>query len=154
MFIKFWVHHTQLRCNSEAMVGEASGKPRERTPPKKNFCDIGTSVEVISVVTLIRTDTTLDHSQKAEKVWFSFMKHLGSSVVRTGRTGYTELVIKQKKLGNLPIHIVSPKKGHKNLEVALNAITTRQSLVKGERLVRHEMRAVIPIPNLKYPHPN
>jgi len=23
----------------------------------------------ISVVTLIRTDTTLDHSQKAEKVW-------------------------------------------------------------------------------------
>ena len=24
----------------------------------------------ISVVTLIRTDTTLDHSQKAEKVWF------------------------------------------------------------------------------------
>jgi hypothetical protein len=24
----------------------------------------------ISVVTLIRTDTTLDHSQKAEKVWY------------------------------------------------------------------------------------
>ena len=24
----------------------------------------------ISVVTLIRTDTTLDHSQKAEKVWW------------------------------------------------------------------------------------
>jgi hypothetical protein len=25
----------------------------------------------ISVVTLIRTDTTLDHSQKAEKVWMT-----------------------------------------------------------------------------------
>ncbi len=27
----------------------------------------------ISVVTLIRTDTTLDHSQKAEKVWFAVL---------------------------------------------------------------------------------
>ena len=25
----------------------------------------------VSVVTLIRTDTTLDHSQKAEKVWYN-----------------------------------------------------------------------------------
>ena len=29
-------------------------------------------------------------------------------------------------------------------EVTLNALRTRQSLVKGERLVRHEMRAVLP----------
>ena len=28
-------------------------------------------------------------------------------------------------------------------EVTLNALRTRQSLVKGERLVRHEMRAVL-----------
>ena len=28
----------------------------------------------ISVVTLIRTDTTLDHSQKAEKVWSSLLE--------------------------------------------------------------------------------
>ena len=32
----------------------------------------------ISVVTLIRTDTTLDHSQKAEKVW-SYMGEAGLS---------------------------------------------------------------------------
>ena len=30
-------------------------------------------------------------------------------------------------------------------EVTLNALRTRQSLVKGERLVRHEMRAVMHI---------
>ena len=30
-------------------------------------------------------------------------------------------------------------------EVTLNALRTRQSLVKGERLVRHEVRAVLPI---------
>ena len=29
-------------------------------------------------------------------------------------------------------------------EFTLNALRTRQSLVKGERLVRHEMRAVLP----------
>ena len=29
-------------------------------------------------------------------------------------------------------------------EVTLNALRTRQSLVKGERLVRHEVRAVLP----------
>ena len=29
-------------------------------------------------------------------------------------------------------------------EVTLDALRTRQSLVKGERLVRHEMRAVLP----------
>ena len=30
-------------------------------------------------------------------------------------------------------------------EVTLNALRTRQSLVKGERLVRHEVRAVLPV---------
>ena len=29
-------------------------------------------------------------------------------------------------------------------KITLNALRTRQSLVKGERLVRHEMRAVLP----------
>ena len=29
-------------------------------------------------------------------------------------------------------------------KVTLNALRTRQSLVKGERLVRHDMRAVLP----------
>ena len=38
---------------------------------------------------------------------------------------------------------VSVVKRSKILEVTLNALRTRQSLVKGERLVRHEMRAVL-----------
>ena len=42
----------------------------------------------ISVVTLIRTDTTLDHSQKAEKVW-------------TGRGGGAN-VPKYKKITMVP----------------------------------------------------
>ena len=37
-------------------------------------------------------------------------------------------------------------------EVTLDALRTRQSLVKGERLVRHEMRAVlIPLIGVQYP---
>jgi hypothetical protein len=42
----------------------------ERTPPQIKINVTSKSpVGDISVVTLIRTDTTLDHSQKAEKVW-------------------------------------------------------------------------------------
>ena len=37
--------------------------------PVKNHVASKSPVGDISVVTLIRTDTTLDHSQKAEKVW-------------------------------------------------------------------------------------
>ena len=37
--------------------------------PVKNHVTSKSPVGDISVVTLIRTDTTLDHSQKAEKVW-------------------------------------------------------------------------------------
>jgi len=41
----------------------------ERTPPQRKINVTSKSpVGDISVVTLIRTDTTLDHSQKAEKV--------------------------------------------------------------------------------------
>jgi len=40
-------------------------------PPMKNKATSKSPVGDISVVTLIRTDTTLDHSQKAEKVWCS-----------------------------------------------------------------------------------
>ena len=42
----------------------------KRTPPHRKINVTSKSpVGDISVVTLIRTDTTLDHSQKAEKVW-------------------------------------------------------------------------------------
>ena len=36
----------------------------------------------ISVVTLIRTDTTLDHSQKAEKVCYAPSRQLGPALAR------------------------------------------------------------------------
>ena len=42
----------------------------ERTSPQRKIhVTSKPPVGGISVVTLIRTDTTLDHSQKAEKVW-------------------------------------------------------------------------------------
>ena len=41
----------------------------EDTSPEKIDVTSKSPVGDISVVTLIRTDTTLDHSQKAEKVW-------------------------------------------------------------------------------------
>ena len=41
------------------------------SPPVKNHVTSKSPVGDISVVTLIRTDTTLDHSQKAEKVWWN-----------------------------------------------------------------------------------
>ena len=46
----------------------ASEQAREDTFPKKINVTSKSPVEDISVVTLIRTDITLDHSQKAEKV--------------------------------------------------------------------------------------
>ena len=46
------------------------GKPRHNHPLKKNQVTCKSPVGDISVVTLIRTDTTFDHSQKAEKVCY------------------------------------------------------------------------------------
>ena len=45
------------------------GKPSGSSPQTKINVTSKSPVGDISVVTLIRTDTTLDHSQKAEKVW-------------------------------------------------------------------------------------
>ena len=45
-----------------------SGQAQHDTSPRKNLVTSKSPVGDISVVTLIRTDTTLDHSQKAEKV--------------------------------------------------------------------------------------
>ena len=46
-----------------------TGKPREHRSPRKIDVTGKLTVASVSVVTLIRTDTTLDHSQKAEKVY-------------------------------------------------------------------------------------
>ena len=54
----------QCQCNARGPLSKL-----ERAPPQRKINVTSKSpVGDISVVTLIRTDTTLDHSQKAEKV--------------------------------------------------------------------------------------
>ena len=48
---------------------QATGKPRGHRSPRKIDVTRKLTVVSVSVVTLIRTDTTLDHSPKAEKVY-------------------------------------------------------------------------------------
>ena len=48
--------------------GGGFGKPKLPRPPVKNLCEKSLPVGRVPVFTLIRTDTTLDLSQKAEKV--------------------------------------------------------------------------------------
>ena len=52
----------------EATSGLGRSKLREPAPRRKIDVKRELSVDSVSVFTLIRTDTTLDHSQKAEKV--------------------------------------------------------------------------------------
>ena len=61
------VPHLAL-CSARATRGWPASKLAKPTPQRKIGVTSKTPVGVISVVTLIRTDTTLDHSQKAEKV--------------------------------------------------------------------------------------
>ena len=62
------VPHLAL-CSARATRGGPWSKLKEPPPQRKIGVTSKTPVGVISVVTLIRTDTTLDYSQKAEKVW-------------------------------------------------------------------------------------
>ena len=55
------------------------GKPRGSPPQTKINVTSKSPVGDISVVTLIRTDTTLDHSQKAEKVCSTYARRTHSS---------------------------------------------------------------------------
>ena len=57
----------------EATSGLGRSKLREPAPQRKIDVKRELPVGSVSVFTLIRTDTTLDHSQKAEKVcvWFT-----------------------------------------------------------------------------------
>ena len=62
--------NVQCQCNTREPLSKL-----ERTSPQRKINVTSKSpVGDISVVTLIRTDTTLDHSQKAEKVWLAFAK--------------------------------------------------------------------------------
>ncbi len=69
---------------------EASEQAQEDITPSKINVTSKSPVGDISVVTLIRTDTTLDHSQKAERVYVcvcveNLLSHKSSCV--TGRVG-------------------------------------------------------------------
>ena len=57
--------NVQCQCNARGSLSKLAGVP----PRRKINVTSKSPVGDISVVTLIRTDTTLDHSQKAEKVW-------------------------------------------------------------------------------------
>ena len=59
--------HTR-QCAVAEQCARAPEQAREDTSPRKIDVTSNPPVGGISVVTLIRTDTTLDHSQKAEKV--------------------------------------------------------------------------------------
>ena len=65
----------RVSCNQRSAALAQQVKAPEQaqviTSPWKMNVTIKSPVGDISVVTLIRTDTTLDHSQKAEKVWLS-----------------------------------------------------------------------------------
>ena len=56
------------QCHASATHEGSPEQAREDTSPAKIDVTSKSPVGDISVVTLIRTDTTLDHSQRAEKV--------------------------------------------------------------------------------------
>ena len=70
------------QCHASATRMKAPKQAQEDTSPTKIDVTSKSPVGDISVVTLIRTDTTLDHSQKAEKVWVARVEGLreGSAI--------------------------------------------------------------------------
>ena len=56
-------------CGSSAAHVDVLGKPSERHPQRNIVVIRMPPVGGVSVITLIRSETTLDLSQKAEKVW-------------------------------------------------------------------------------------
>ena len=56
--------NVQGQCNAQGLLSKLEEAPSHRKIDVTSKSPVGD----ISVVTLIRTDTTLDHSQKAEKV--------------------------------------------------------------------------------------
>ena len=62
------------RCHAEATREGLPSKLGSTLPQRKIIVTSKSPVGDISVVTLIRTDTTLDHSQKAEKVCYKSLE--------------------------------------------------------------------------------
>ena len=71
-------------------VRRATGKPRGHRSPRKIDVTGKLTVASVSVVTLIRTDTTLDHSQKAEKVCLRAAAQTTRAPVRETRRPQTD----------------------------------------------------------------
>ena len=85
----------------------ATGKPRGHRSPRKIDVTGKLTVASVSVVTLIRTDTTLDHSQKAEKVCLRAAAQTTRAPVRETRRPQTD---GQNQLENwLPIDCFEKK---------------------------------------------
>ena len=104
----------------------------------------------ISVVTLIRTDTTLVHSQKAEKVCGinadAYEPHTGKPHMcwLCGGQARSEHALCPWALANrICIVSVGTRRFRKNWRSHIDASHSRQPLVKGERLVRYEVNAVM-----------
>ena len=102
----------------------------------------------ISVVTLIRTDTTLDHSQKAEKVWSSLLEIMVPWRAKDAddwlSLGCAEQLAFSAIVGACCVRAEVGDQGpRKNSNSHIDASHSRQPLVKGERLVRYEVNAVM-----------
>ena len=85
-------------CTSESRAERTLSKPKENPHPLKIKMTVKTPIGVILVVILIRTETTLDHSQKAEKVYQpplypdSFTKR-GSTTKRNPTGGFSRDIL-------------------------------------------------------------
>ena len=76
----------------------SSGQAQHAASPEKNQVTSKSPVGDISVVTLIRTDTTLDHSQKAEKVWLPLLRRSPTEEPRHDHFGCTTRSLKVCKV--------------------------------------------------------
>ena len=120
--------------------------------PSKNYVTSKSPVGDIPVVTLIRTDTTLDHSQKAEKVCGinadAYEPHTGKPHMcwLCGGQARSEHALCPWALANrICIVSVGTRRFRKNWRSHIDASHSRQPLVKGERLVRYEVNAMIKV---------
>ena len=100
-----------------------------RTMPQRKI-DVTSKSPVgdISVVTLIRTDTTLDHSQKAEKVCFMTFAGLGLPLASPKYTAFVNTAVTRVQTKSKPLY-----RGH------IDVIGTRKSTAARKQAVTKEI---------------
>ena len=135
--------NVQGQCNALGSLSKLKRTPTQRKMNVTSKSPVGD----ISVVTLIRTDTTLDHSQKAEKVCSdpSNWPSVGQRQVR-GNSFTKGGIHKIRRLVRLSLWMLGARCPLKNSGSHIDASLSRQPLVKGERLVRLEVNAVMGVP--------